>query len=141
MPQGAPYAVHALAIATAIVAVVAAVAVNFEGMKWLGRKYALHRRRLGGPVGRHHMLWLVFGLLGLHTLAMLVFGAGYWSLLRVPGAGSIDGVRSSGNRFGIVVQGDPRPALGEGNSFEGNTEHDTVVGGDLPVPDSPPPIP
>jgi hypothetical protein len=96
MSPGAPYAVHALAIAAAVVAVVAVVAINFEGMKWLGRTYKRHRRRIGGPVGRHHVLWLVLGLLGLHTLSMLVFGVDYWALLRVPGAGSIDGAHRAG---------------------------------------------
>ncbi len=37
------------------------------------------------------MLWLVLGLLGLHTAAMLVFGVGYWAILHLPEAGSIDG--------------------------------------------------
>ncbi|MGY4515404.1 hypothetical protein ACVWWW_000972 [Lysobacter sp. HA18] len=91
MLAGAPYEVHAIAIATSIVAVVVAVAINFEGMKRLGELYTRHRKRSGGPVARHHMLWMVFGLLVLHALAMLVFGVGYWALLRVPEAGSIDG--------------------------------------------------
>src|SRR6476659_1181800 len=91
MPVEAPYSIHALAIVTAIAAVMAAGAINFEGMKWLGERYNRHRRRIGAPVGRYHILWMVFGLLGLHVLAMLVFGVGYWALLRVPEAGSIDG--------------------------------------------------
>jgi len=91
MQPGAPYWVHAVAIATAVVAVVAVVVLNFEGMKRLGRAYNGHRRREGGPVGRHLMLRLIFGLIALQAMSMMVFGIAYWALLHVPEAGSIDG--------------------------------------------------
>lgn len=91
MAEDAPYWVHAIAIATAAVAVVAVVTLNFEGMRALGRVYNRHRREQGGPVGRHSLLRLVFGLIGLHALSMMVFGVGFWAMLHVPGAGSIDG--------------------------------------------------
>lgn len=91
MVQSAPYWVHALAIATAAVAVVAVVMLNFEGMRYLGHLYNRHRREQGGPVGRRHLLHLVFGLVALHAFSMMIFGVGFWAMLRVPDAGSIDG--------------------------------------------------
>lgn len=91
MADGAPYWVHGVAIAVAAFAVVAVVLLNFEGMKALGRQYNAHRKREGGPVGRHRILRLVFGLIGLHAVSMMLFGVGYWALLHVPDAGSIDG--------------------------------------------------
>lgn len=91
MDTGAPYAVHAIAIATSVLALVAVVMLNFEGMKILGRAYNSHRKRAGGVVGRHRMLYLVFGLIAMHVISMLVFGVGYWLLLKVPGAGNISG--------------------------------------------------
>ena len=91
MQTGAPYWVHALAIGTAVLAVVAVVTLNFEGMRRLGQRYNRHRREQGGPVGRRHLLRLIFWLIVLHSLSMMVFGVGYWALLHVPEAGSIDG--------------------------------------------------
>ena len=59
------------------------------------------------------------------------------------GAGSAPSVRCVDKRrlFGRVVQGEARPTLGEGNAFEGNTEQDQLFGGDLPVPNTPSPLP
>jgi hypothetical protein len=88
---GAPYAVHLIAISAAMAAIVAVVTLNFEGMRYLGRLYNRHRREQGGPVGRHRLLRLIFGLVVLHSLSMMVFGVAYWAVLHVPGAGSIDG--------------------------------------------------
>lgn len=93
MPSGAPYAVHAIAVATAVFAVLAVVTLNFEGMRGLGHLYNRHRRAKGGPVERRHLLRLIVGLIVLHALSMLVFGACFWMLLQVPGAGSIGGAR------------------------------------------------
>ncbi|AXK72508.1 two pore domain potassium channel family protein [Lysobacter sp. TY2-98] len=96
MQAGAPYGIHALAIGAAIIAIVATVSLNFVGMKWLGGLYNRHRERVGGPVGHHSMLHMVFGLLCLHVASMLVFGVGFWALLQVPEAGSIDGAHHAG---------------------------------------------
>lgn len=96
MTPGAPYWVHAVAIATAVIAMVAVVLLNFEGMRALGHRYNRHRRERGGPVGRHRLLHLVFGLIALHSLSMVTFGVGYWLLLQVPDAGSIDGAHHAG---------------------------------------------
>jgi hypothetical protein len=34
-----------------------------------------------------------------------------------------------------------KPELGDGNVFEGNSEQDTLDDGELPVPDTAPPLP
>ena len=96
MEAGAPYAIHALAIGAAAVAVAATVSLNFFGMKMLGLAYSRHRARTGAPVAHHSMLWMVLGLLALHAASMAVFGLGYWALLHVEGAGSIDGAHRAG---------------------------------------------
>jgi nitrous oxidase accessory protein NosD len=62
-------------------------------------------------------------------------------ILFVGGAGKISNARVSGNRFGLVLQGSPKPALEEGNTFDSNTEQNKIVGGDLPVPNEAPPLP
>jgi len=54
--------------------------------------------------------------------------------------GKLSGTRTSGGRFGLVLQGDQTPTLGGENAFRG-TEKDIVTGGDLSVPDAPLPVP
>ena len=57
-------------------------------------------------------------------------------------SGSIEGVVSTSNQFGLVLQGEKRPSYeGGNNQFTGNTAQDILLGGDLPVPDAPSPIP
>ena len=57
-------------------------------------------------------------------------------------SGTLSGVLSTGNQFGLVLQGDPRPSYQDGNNqFTENTAQDILLGGDLPVPDAPSPVP
>ncbi|GAB6196353.1 potassium channel family protein [Lysobacter xanthus] len=97
--MGADYAVHGIAIATAGIAVAMVLVLNFEGMVRLGRMYNRHRRDNGGPVHRNKILRLVFGLVALHTASIVIFGAGYWALMHVPGAGGIDGASHHASMF------------------------------------------
>jgi hypothetical protein len=65
-------------------------------------------------------------------------------LLYVGSAGHLSGVRASLNRFGLVLQPGStgvRPVLDDDNAFEKNTEANKLFGGDLPVPDTLPPLP
>jgi hypothetical protein len=58
--------------------------------------------------------------------------------------GELSSVRSTGNRFGLVLQpglSGAEPTLIEGNVFEGNAEQNQVRGGDLAVPSVPLPLP
>jgi Protein of unknown function (DUF1565) len=48
--------------------------------------------------------------------------------------GTVAHTRSVRNLYGLVLQGVNAPALGEGNSFSGNTGTSQVEGGDLPTP-------
>lgn len=56
-------------------------------------------------------------------------------------SGNIARTMATRNRFGLVLQGSLHPVVGEGNQFDGNIEQSTVIGGDLPVPDTSLPIP
>jgi hypothetical protein len=62
-------------------------------------------------------------------------------ILYLDATGDLSRVRASGNVFGGVFQGSPQPTLGQGVLFEGNTEQDTIIDGDLPVPDAAPLLP
>ena len=62
-------------------------------------------------------------------------------LLVVDGTGELSNIQASSNRFGLVLQGSQQPAFGEGNVFDGNTEQDRIVGGDLAVPNKASPLP
>lgn len=55
--------------------------------------------------------------------------------------GALDRSQSTGNRFGLVVQGAQAPSVSQDNSFEGNQESDQLAEGDLPVPSSATPAP
>jgi hypothetical protein len=57
-------------------------------------------------------------------------------------SGTLSGVVSTKNQFGLVLQGDTWPSYEDGgNQLTGNTAQDLVIGGDLPVPDAPSPVP
>jgi hypothetical protein len=65
-------------------------------------------------------------------------------LIFVGSSGELNGVWSSGNQFGLVLQPgstSAQPELVEGNVFEGNTKSDKLERGDLAVPDAPLPLP
>ncbi|WP_438000944.1 DUF1565 domain-containing protein [Sorangium sp. So ce185] len=55
--------------------------------------------------------------------------------------GALAHARSTGNRFGLVVQGTRAPELSQDNTFEDNQESDHVTEGALPVPSSAAPAP
>lgn len=55
--------------------------------------------------------------------------------------GALASSESTGNRFGLVVQGAQAPSVSEDNSFEGNQESDQLAEGALPVPSSATPAP
>jgi len=58
-------------------------------------------------------------------------------LLYQASGGEIQWTQALGGRFGLVVQGDPKPEYFIGNSFVG-TEEDILTDGALPVPQAPP---
>ena len=53
-------------------------------------------------------------------------------------AGSLAGVRSTDSRFGLVVQGEPRPDYGDPSNVFSGTEENILTDGALPVPEAPP---
>ncbi|WP_437746033.1 DUF1565 domain-containing protein [Sorangium sp. So ce302] len=62
-------------------------------------------------------------------------------LLFSDSGGALASSESTGNRFGLVVQGAQAPSVSEDNSFEGNQESDQLAEGALPVPSSATPAP
>ena len=56
-------------------------------------------------------------------------------------SGSLTGVVSTENRFGLSLQGDPLLSYDDTCHFAGNTETDILTGGDLAAPEAPPEMP
>ena len=69
---------------TTIVAVVLAVLIHYEGLhyftKWIGRNRLKPRLRI---------VLLIYGLLILHSIEIMLFGAAYWYLSSTPGYGTL----------------------------------------------------
>ncbi len=78
---------HAWIVAITAVAVIATVAIHYEGLVWL----AGHFRRKKGPPGRHVVLLVICALLALHVVEIWLFGAAYWGALLIEGSGSVSG--------------------------------------------------
>lgn len=69
-----------------------------------------------------------------------VQGCARAGLLFNDSAGTLSGVVSTNNRFGLAIDGDTVPSYEDGgNLFTGNTDQDTSINGDLPTPDAPKP--
>ncbi|WP_438028912.1 DUF1565 domain-containing protein [Sorangium sp. So ce233] len=85
------------------------------------------------------------GLLVLRSTAEVssvqVEGCARAGLLFDDSDGALANTRSTGNRFGLVVQGAHAPTVAQDNTFEDNEESDDVSAGDLPVPGSASPAP
>ena len=89
--------INLLVIGATAVAVVAVVAIHFEGMLLLGR-HTEHTRKVAqvSSLGRLRMIRMVLGLIVLHLIEMVVFGLTLWAVLQVPGSGRIAGVDAAG---------------------------------------------
>jgi len=87
------------------------------------------------------------GLLATHGSSLditdtRVHGCARAGVLFNDSVGTLSGVVSTGNQFGLVLQGDRRPDYqSEQNQFNDNTAQEVVTGGDLTVPDTPSPVP
>ncbi|WP_438009928.1 DUF1565 domain-containing protein [Sorangium sp. So ce321] len=85
------------------------------------------------------------GLLVLDSTAQVssvqVEGCARAGLLFSDSDGALARSRSTGNRFGLVVQGAHAPTVAQDNVFDDNEESDRVTSGDLPVPASATPAP
>ncbi|XXX80589.1 DUF1565 domain-containing protein [Sorangium sp. So ce134] len=85
------------------------------------------------------------GLLVLRSAAQVssvqAEGCARAGLLFSDSHGALAHSRSTGNRFGLVVQGAQAPKLSQDNTFEDNQESDRVTAGALPVPSSAAPAP
>lgn len=95
MPDWMP--IDLLVLAATALAVVAVVAIHFEGMLLLGRHTERHRtHRRVVSLGRPRMIGVVLGLITLHMIEIVVFGLVLWAVLQIPGSGGIAGVSDAG---------------------------------------------
>ncbi|MGK4005912.1 hypothetical protein WMF31_25015 [Sorangium sp. So ce1036] len=80
------------------------------------------------------------GILALRSTAQVsatqVEGCARAGLLFDHSDGALARSRATGNRFGLVLQGTPRPDVEQDNSFEDNWEEDELTAGGLRVPGS-----
>ncbi|MCA1714371.1 MAG: potassium channel family protein [Gammaproteobacteria bacterium] len=83
----ATWSAHAWIVAATLAAVAVTVAMHYEGLIWLARRFGGRRK----PLGRRSVLLVIAGLLVLHVAEIFLFGAAYWGLLRIPGSGGITG--------------------------------------------------
>lgn len=68
------------------------VALHYEGLLWMARRFGSRRR----PIGRHVMLAIITGLVALHVTEIGLYGLGLWLLLQWPDSGSIAGADPAG---------------------------------------------
>lgn len=78
---------HAFVVLLTLAVTAVVVLVHHEGLHRLARRYALR------PPGRRHrgMLAIIFALLALHSVEIWCYGLVYWGLIRIPGAGFVQG--------------------------------------------------
>lgn len=77
----------AIVLAGTLVAVTICVLLHYEGLLRMAQRF----RGGGSARGRRQVLLAVVGVLVLHLLEIGVFGAAWWGLLAMPGAGHVAG--------------------------------------------------
>lgn len=87
-----PLGPASLVVGVTLVGVALAVAVHYEGLTALGRRFGTRRER----PSRRTVLKMVFGLLALHVVEIWLFGFAYWGLMAVEGTGDIAGAHEVG---------------------------------------------
>lgn len=87
-----PLGPASLVVGVTLVGVALAVAVHYEGLTALGRRFGARRER----PSRRTVLKMIFGLLALHVVEIWLFGFAYWGLMAVEGTGDIAGAHEVG---------------------------------------------
>ncbi|GHE43060.1 potassium channel family protein [Vulcaniibacterium thermophilum] len=87
-----PLGPASLVVGVTLVGVALAVAVHYEGLTALGRRFGTRRER----PSRRTVLKMIFGLLALHVVEIWLFGFAYWGLMAVEGTGDIAGAHEVG---------------------------------------------
>lgn len=78
---------NTLVAASTLLAVGACVLIHYEGLSLMSRLLAQRH-----PAQRRRsVLYGIFGVLGLHTAEIWVFGLAFWGLVRMPGVGHVAG--------------------------------------------------
>lgn len=100
--MGAPLLAHLQVVAVTGITVALVVLLHYEGLLALGRRFVRDRglrRQAAAPAvagpGRQLMLSTFFGLIALHAMEIVLFGAAFWALMRLPGTGSIAGAQEA----------------------------------------------
>lgn len=75
-----------ITVAATAAAVIACVALHYEGLRALSKSLPLPKRK-----HRARVILLILGLLGLHITEIWVFGGGYYLLLMGADNGSLEG--------------------------------------------------
>lgn len=83
---------HLWVAAVTLLVTALSVALHYEGLLWMARRFGSRRR----PIGRHGMLTIITGLVGLHVTEIGFYGLGLWLLLQWPDSGSIAGADPAG---------------------------------------------
>ncbi|MFZ5661681.1 MAG: potassium channel family protein [Pseudomonadota bacterium] len=87
-----PLGPASLVVGVTLVGEALAVAVHYEGLTALGRRFGTRRER----PSRRTVLKMIFGLLALHVVEIWLFGFAYWGLMAVEGTGDIAGAHEVG---------------------------------------------
>ncbi|MES2670903.1 MAG: potassium channel family protein [Pseudomonadota bacterium] len=89
---------HALVVLVTLAVTALVVAIHYEGLHWLARRYAVREPKRD----RRAMLAIIFALLTLHVVEIWCYGFAYWGLLVVPDAGAIHGEQGFESLFDAV---------------------------------------
>lgn len=107
---------QAIVVAATAAAIAASVLIHFEGLEVLGRYLGTRGRNAQrmGASGRWAMLWVIAGLLALHSLEIGLFGMIYWGLLLLLGlnaahGGLLESLYLSATSYSTVGFGDVAP--------------------------------
>ncbi len=85
------WTVHGWVVAITALAVIATVALHYEGLVWLARHF--RRKSRDSPPRRRVVLLVICALLTLHVVEIWMFGAAYWGALLLEGSGSVSGAQ------------------------------------------------
>ena len=105
---------NALVVAATLLAVALAILVHYEGLSFISSRLVGRREQHS----RRKVLYVIFGVLGLHVVEIWILGISLWALLHYPGAGSavgmptvnlLDCIYLSAESFSTVGFGDIAP--------------------------------
>lgn len=97
IPQG-QLGEHVLVAIAAFLVTALVVAIHYEGVHWLARRYSRRAPRRD----RAAMLRIIFALLALHIVEIWCYGLTYWGLIQIPDTGFLHGNEGADTVFDAV---------------------------------------